>query len=123
MVSFILTFLFNNRSPEKCFEIFRCTVDETTIILKAPRVGVSRFTTEGFKFIADHPFVFVHCQMRICDAENPKSRCAQGYIKGSRKRRDVSSDDKMYPLAQGPFTLSSDAAEMKSKSKINTKGR
>ena len=84
---------------------------------------MSRFTTEGFKFIADHPFVFVHCKMMICDAEDTKSRCAQGCVKESRKRRDISSEDKMYPLAQGPFTLTSDAAEMKSKSKINTKGR
>ena len=68
--------------------------------------------TEGFKFIADHPFVFVRCHIRICDTGNPKSRCAQGCVRELRKRRDVSSDDKLYRLAQGPLTISSNTKEM-----------
>ena len=85
-------------------------------------MGVDRFSTEAFKFIADHPFVFVHCQIRICDASNPGSRCAQGCIKEGRLRRDVSDEDKLYPLAQGPLTIASDAAEMKSRKRSNKKG-
>ena len=96
------------------FKTIRCPVDETTVILKSSKVRVSRFMTEGFKFIADHPFVFVHCHIRICDARNPNSRCAQGCVEELvRKRRDVSSEDKLYPLAQGPLTISSDTAERK----------
>ncbi|XP_078375733.1 ZP domain-containing protein-like [Oculina patagonica] len=89
-----------------------CPVDETTSVIPSTRIGISRFTTEGFKFIADHPFVFVHCHIRICDAGNPISRCAQGCVKVTRKRRDVSSDDRLYPLAQGPLTIDDDAKEM-----------
>ena len=73
-------------------------------------------------FIADHPFVFVHCQVRICDPRNPGSRCAQGCIKEATLRRDVSDEDKLYPLAQGPLTIASDATEVKSRKRSNKKG-
>ncbi|CAH3173407.1 unnamed protein product [Porites lobata] len=98
-----------------------CPFDKTTITIQSQKVGVDRFSTEAFKFIADHPFVFVHCQIRICDASNPGSRCAQGCIKEGRLRRDVSDEDKLYPLAQGPLTIASDAAEMKSRKRSNKK--
>ena len=103
--------------------MFRCPVDDTTILLKSPKVGVVRFETEAFKFIADHPFVFIHCHIRICDAGNPNSRCAEGCVEGSRKRRDVSSDDKVYPLAQGPLRISSDATQLASKRQLKAKGK
>ena len=104
------------------FLSFSCPVDKTTITIQSQKVGVDRFSTEAFKFIADHPFVFVHCQIRICDARNPGSRCAQGCIKEGRLRRDVSDEDKLYPLAQGPLTFASDATEMKSRKRSNKKG-
>ncbi|CAH3124730.1 unnamed protein product [Pocillopora meandrina] len=84
-----------------------CPVDETTNIMKSS-VGTFRFTTESFKFIAKHPFLFVHCQIRVCDSTDPKSRCAQGCLRGDRRRRDVTTDDKIYSLAQGPLTFYAD---------------
>jgi len=98
-----------------------CPVDETTFIMESSKVGVSRFMTEGFKFIADHPFVFVHCHIRICDAGNSNSRCAQGCVEELRKRRDVSSEDKLYPLAQGPLTINTDTTERKSEATPHAK--
>ncbi|CAH3144668.1 unnamed protein product [Porites lobata] len=85
-----------------------CPVDKTTAVVKSIKASMARFTTEAFKFIADHPFVFVHCEIRICDARNSNSRCAQGCITEIRERRDVRNDDVLYPLAQGPLTISSD---------------
>lgn len=87
---------------------FSCPVDKTTAVVKSIKVSKARFKTEAFKFIADHPFVFFHCEIRICDARNSNSRCAQGCITEMRKRRDVRNDDVLYPLAQGPLTISSD---------------
>lgn len=87
---------------------FSCPVDKTTAVVKSIKASMARFTTEAFKFIADHPFVFVHCEIRICDARNSNSRCAQGCITEIRERRDVRNDDVLYPLAQGPLTISSD---------------
>ena len=94
--------------------ISRCPKDETTSIIQSTKQGVSRFTLEGFKFIAEHPFAFIHCHIRICDAENSKSRCKEGCISlnGLRKRRDVNTDDKLYPLAQGPLTIDDDTKEI-----------
>ena len=102
------SFLFLKCTNVAFVYIRSCPVDETTSVVPSTEVGISRFTTEGFKFVADHPFVFVHCHIRICDAGNPNSRCTQGCIKEARKKRDVSKDDKMYPLAQGPLTIDDD---------------
>ena len=63
------------------FKIYRCPVDETTSVIPSSTDGISQFTTEGFKFIADYPFVFVHCHVRICAAGRLNFRCAQGCIK------------------------------------------
>ena len=98
-------------------------MDETTSALPSAKAGISRFTTEGFKFIADHPFVFVHCHIRICDAGNPNSRCEMGCIKETRRRRGVSSDDKLYSLAQGPLTIDDDAKEMNANYNGNVQGK
>jgi len=68
---------------------FSCPVDKTTAVVQSTNVCMARFKTEAFKFIADHPFVFVHCEIRICDARNSNSRCVQGCVTEIRKRRGV----------------------------------
>lgn len=95
----------------------RWPTDETTRVIPALWTEVSRFSAGGFKFIADHPFVFLHCQLRICASENPNSRCARECLKGSRKKRDVNNEDKLYRLAQGPLTFDDDVEETKGNQK------
>ena len=58
----------------------RCPVDKFTVTLKLPQVGVDRLKTESFQSIADHPLVFVNCDLRICHAGNPNARCSQGCV-------------------------------------------
>ena len=86
---------------------FSCAVDDTVKFEQAPSVQVQRFSFEAFKFIGENPFVFFHCRERICNARDPNSRCAQGCVKGRRRRRDVSNGgtEHVYRLAQGPFVL------------------
>ena len=64
-----------------------------------------RFSPEAFKFIADHPFVFIHCHVKICNATD--HACARKC--SSRDRRaadDVRQDSKpLYSLSEGPFLL------------------
>ena len=86
---------------------FSCAVDGTVKFEQAPSVQVQRFSFEAFKFIGENPFVFFHCRERICNARDPNSRCAQGCVKGRRRRRDVSNGgtEHVYRLAQGPFVL------------------
>ena len=68
-----------------------------------------RWSTEAFQFVnRPTPFVFIHCKVKVCNATDPTSRCAQG-CQASRKRRQVKplpeTPDDVYPLAQGPFAL------------------
>ena len=57
--------------------------------------------------MGDHPFVYLHCKVKICNASDPNSRCAQGCLHDRRKRSLYSEEtnDEEYNLAQGPFIL------------------
>jgi len=68
---------------------------------------MQRFKLESFSFVGDHPFVYMHCKVKICNATDPNSRCAQGCLHERRKRSlysQGSKDEEAY-LAQGPFML------------------
>ena len=43
------------------FSFIRCPNDDTVKYHTALSVSAQRFSLEAFKFIADHPFVFVQC--------------------------------------------------------------
>ena len=68
---------------------------------------IERFKLEAFSFVGDHPFVYMHCKVKVCNATDPNSRCAQGCLHDRRKRSLYSeeSNDEEYNLAQGPFML------------------
>lgn len=71
-----------------------------------PSVSVQRFGLEAFKFIADHPFVFVHCHVIVCNASDAGSKCARSCPSAGRIRRDVNpSANDVYSLAKGPIHL------------------
>ena len=69
---------------------------------------MQRFNLESFSFVGDHPFVYMHCKVKICNATDINSRCAQGCLQDRRKRSLYSEEtnDEEYNLAQGPFSLS-----------------
>lgn len=86
-----------------------CPVDETVSNHPPPDPQSERWSTEAFQFVnRPTPFVFIHCKVKVCNATDPTSRCAQG-CQASRKRRQVKplpeTPDDVYPLAQGPFAL------------------
>ena len=85
----------------------RCPSDLTVKYHSAPTVSAHRFSLEAFKFIADHPFVFVHCHVIVCNATDPTSKCGKKCSPSGRGRREVSSHmtDDVYMLAQGPIHL------------------
>ena len=88
----------------------RCSVDETLSFHPRPDPQSERWSIEAFQYVnRNNPFVFIHCEIKVCNATDPNSRCAQG-CQPSRKRRDVETfpetSDDVYPLAQGPFSLS-----------------
>ncbi|KAL9968085.1 hypothetical protein ACROYT_G026412 [Oculina patagonica] len=97
----------NQKSSLK-YEFIRkgCPNDVTVKYHSAPSVSAQRFSLEAFKFIADHPFVFVHCHVIVCNATNPDSQCAKKCPSSGRGRRAVNDHvTDVYSLAQGPLHL------------------
>ncbi|KAJ7382013.1 hypothetical protein OS493_037656 [Desmophyllum pertusum] len=84
-----------------------CPSDETVKYLSTPSVSTQRFSLEAFKFIAKHPFVFVHCHVIVCNATDPGSKCAKKCPSSGRGRREASDHvtGDVYSLAQGPLHL------------------
>ncbi|KAL9968058.1 hypothetical protein ACROYT_G026384 [Oculina patagonica] len=89
-----------------------CPNDITVKYYSAPSVSAQRFSLEAFKFIADHPFVFVHCHVIVCNATNPDSQCAKKCPSSGRGRRAVSDHvTDVYSLVQGPLHLAREKRE------------
>ena len=82
-----------------------CKVDETVMLLPTNDPATDHFKFEAFKFIGDHQFVYLHCKVKICNATDPNSRCAQGCQEHRRKRSlyTEESESEEYSLAEGPF--------------------
>ena len=84
----------------------RCPNDVTLKYHSAPSVSVQRFSLEAFKFIADHPFVFAHCHVIVCNATDPGSKCAKRCSSSGRGRREVAAHtNEVNSLVQGPLYL------------------
>ena len=104
--------------------LIRCPNDVTVQYLSAPSVSAQRFSLEAFKFIADHPYVFVHCHVIVCNATDPASKCAKKCSSGGRGRRGISDHmtGDVYTLAQGPVHLAREKREKKSDSDVDKSG-
>ncbi|XP_015761376.1 PREDICTED: uncharacterized protein LOC107340539 [Acropora digitifera] len=83
-----------------------CKMDDTVDYIPSDRKS-DKFSLETFKFINENAFIFLHCQVRVCNASDEQSKCAR--VCEGRRRRDVTvsaeTADDVYPLAQGPITL------------------
>ena len=106
------------------FLYFRCPNDSTVKFHPAHSLSAQRFSLEAFKFIADHPFVFIHCHVILCNATDPSSKCAKKCQSRVRQTREVSDHmiDDVYHLAQGPLHLSRKKREEKADKAANNSG-
>ena len=88
------------------FSIYSCKKDDTVDYIPSDRKS-DKFSLETFKFIGENAFIFLHCQVRVCNASDKQSKCVR--VCEDRRRRDVTvsgeTADDVYPLAQGPITL------------------
>ena len=103
----------------RCFFFFfclRCPSDATVKYHSASSFSAQQFSLEAFKFIANHPFVFVHCHVIVCNATDPGSKCAKKCPSSGRGKREVSDHmgNDVYSLAQGPLHLAREKREEKS---------
>lgn len=83
----------------------RCKIDDTVAYIPTVDKTSQRFSLEAFKFVGDHQFVYMHCRVKICNATDPLSRCAQGCLEHRRKRslETTESRDEEFSLAEGPI--------------------
>ena len=90
--------------------VHRCAIDETVNFIPSADERTQRFSLEAFKFLGDHQFVYMHCKVKICNATDPNSRCAQGCLHDRRRRSlyTQETNDEEYTLAQGPFMRKGD---------------
>ncbi|KAL9968063.1 hypothetical protein ACROYT_G026389 [Oculina patagonica] len=83
-----------------------CPSDLTVEYYSAPSVSAQRFSLEAFRFIADYPFVFVHCHVTVCNATDPDSECVMNCPSSGLARRSVDDHvNDVYSLVQGPLYL------------------
>lgn len=89
--------------------LFRCPKD-TTFKAHPSLPWVQRFSFQAFQFVlsTDVPYVFIHCEVRLCNATDKESRCAKGCEEVDtdvklRHRRDEMEDT--YSLEQGPIVI------------------
>ncbi|XP_068715590.1 uncharacterized protein [Montipora foliosa] len=83
-----------------------CAVDDTVNFIESGNKQLQRYSIEAFQFLGDHEFVYLHCKVKICNATDPYSRCAQGCIPHRRRRvarLPRQSKDEEATLAEGPF--------------------
>ncbi|KAL0994910.1 hypothetical protein UPYG_G00129140 [Umbra pygmaea] len=82
-----------------------CKKDDTVQIFPSSQ-SQFRFGIEAFKFIGLHDQVYISCAVILCEAGDPNSRCAQGCINGTsrRRREDVMQTDSHY-ISQGPLRV------------------
>ena len=69
--------------------------------------SVQRFSMQAFRFLSQHRFVYLHCDLVVCHRYDSNSTCSRSTSCSQRNRRDVDekSDDgsKVYPLSFGPI--------------------
>ncbi|XP_068762183.1 ZP domain-containing protein-like [Montipora capricornis] len=115
-----------DRNSQPRYDVIRdgCSVDEgdTLKFHPSPSDKCQRFSLEAFQYVNKHPYVFFHCKVKICNASDPNSRCAQGCV--SRRRRSAKplpeSADDIYALAQGPLTLNREKREAEADDAVNS---
>ncbi|XP_078698872.1 ZP domain-containing protein-like [Branchiostoma floridae x Branchiostoma belcheri] len=86
-----------------------CASDPTLDIYSVENPAMEQFGFEAFRFIQEVKMVYVHCEVMVCDAADPDSRCAQGCV----ARRKRASDEKMDMIGRhmiylGPIALDDD---------------
>ncbi|XP_038073606.1 uncharacterized protein LOC119741782 [Patiria miniata] len=72
-----------------------CPIDDTVALLDSPSSQKERFAINSFAFLGDniHGTVYVHCDMRICDVNDPNSRCTMGCDSEDQSPTEAQSED------------------------------
>ncbi|XP_035659962.1 CUB and zona pellucida-like domain-containing protein 1 [Branchiostoma floridae] len=85
-----------------------CDEDSTVARYWSPSTMEERFGFQAFAFTSGARKVYLHCDVLLCNATDPSSRCAQGCQAGGRFAREAEVDTDAYLLIQGPIVLNDD---------------
>ncbi|CAH1227511.1 OIT3 [Branchiostoma lanceolatum] len=83
-----------------------CASDPTLDIFSIDDPAKERFGFEAFRFIQEVKTVYVHCEVMVCNATDPGSRCAKGCIQ--RRKRTTGEKVSMvgrHMIRLGPIIL------------------
>ncbi|EDO28691.1 predicted protein [Nematostella vectensis] len=53
---------------------------------------IQRFTIRSFRFIANHPVIYLHCFLMVCHTNASDSRCQRGCAQPIRARRHIEAE-------------------------------
>ena len=91
-------------------KLFSCAVDSTVTYYSAPTRGTRRFSFDTFQFTGEYgSFVYLHCNLIVCNASKPTSRCSVNCLnlEFPRKKRATEEEKGVARagLTEGPFIL------------------
>ncbi|XP_070543189.1 scavenger receptor cysteine-rich domain-containing protein DMBT1-like isoform X2 [Ptychodera flava] len=95
-----------NHSTQYAFIENGCIKDATVQLHSVDNPAEKHFSIEAFDFVeSTSNVVYIHCDMLVCNATDPFSRCQQGCV--LRHRRDVGEDSSLgsRTVTQGPINL------------------
>eukprot|EP00058_Branchiostoma_floridae_P019062 XP_002604551.1 hypothetical protein BRAFLDRAFT_79413 [Branchiostoma floridae] len=86
-----------------------CAKLPTLQFYPSPGPDRGRFGFQAFAYTSGVDMVYLHCNMLLCKASDPNSRCALGCQPPSgRRRREAEVEPEVYRLIQGPIVVGED---------------
>ncbi|XP_078590367.1 ZP domain-containing protein-like [Branchiostoma floridae x Branchiostoma japonicum] len=83
-----------------------CAKLPTLQFYPSPGPDRGRFGFQAFSYTSGVDMVYLHCNVLLCKASDPNSRCAQGCQPPSgRRRREAEGEPEVYRLIQGPIVV------------------
>lgn len=65
----------------------RCVADDTYVSLPSHQRNTAQFKFNAFSFLPGYEVVYLRCEVTLCKAGDPFSRCSQGCAGRGRSRR------------------------------------
>eukprot|EP00058_Branchiostoma_floridae_P019037 XP_002604526.1 hypothetical protein BRAFLDRAFT_79370 [Branchiostoma floridae] len=86
-----------------------CAKLPTLQFYPSPGPDRGRFGFQAFAYTSGVDMVYLHCNVLLCKASDPNSRCAQGCQPPlGRRRRKAEGEPEVYRLIQGPIVVDQD---------------
>ncbi|CAB4003171.1 Hypothetical predicted protein [Paramuricea clavata] len=93
-------------TPQYEFISEACDKDPTITHHSSGLQQYHQFSIQAFRFLVDHEFVYIHCDLRLCNKNIQDSVCTRSTTCSSRKRRDASpleTTERTFQLSIGPI--------------------